>query len=278
MFNRPRRLLVLAATVAVLSLPALGFAATSQFNFAGDLSAAYGPGTMTYANDTGSVVDFGTASSFGLPALPGGDATVLKFPAFTNQQGLLFDTASSANGGGSMINQYTMIWDILIPDVAAQGYMSFYQTDPTNSNDGEFFLKSNGTIGIGGQYNGNIQSNNWYRIAVVVDNTTDPTYYSYINGVALPPNDLFDHLDDRYALSATESGDPTWLFADESTPAETGAGYVSSFYFTDHLMSDSEIAALGGPSAAGVVPEPGTLVLLVLGAVSLLAVRLWKRR
>jgi hypothetical protein len=66
----------------VLSSNAL--AGATQFDFGGDLSATFGAGTLGYYNGarTSNTVSFGTASSFGLPALPGGDDAELSAECF----------------------------------------------------------------------------------------------------------------------------------------------------------------------------------------------------
>jgi len=71
-------------------------------------------------------------------------------------------------------------------------------------------------------------------------------------------------VDGRYSL-----GDVFHVFADED--GETNGGSVSTLMLFDGALSAAEVAALGGPEAAGTVPEPATagLALLIGGALSL---------
>ncbi len=292
MFSRYAFLMSVAAAILLLAQPASGAAATTQVNFDDQsLNALYGPGTLAYAGGiegTGSVIQWGTASSFGLPAMPGGDAGVLKYPAFTNLQGLLLDTASSANGGGQHINQYTMGWDFLVQDVAnmERDYASFYNTDPNNANNGELFLeKSSRGVGVRGHYGGAVQDDTWHRLVVTVSSTgavqTRAAFSIidvYIDGWPVSrvtsvygnddpalgwtdserttlgyQSDDESGLDGRWALYPTESDSYTWLLADGDVPAETGPGYLSSFLFTNRILTSAEVAILGGARASGFV-------------------------
>ncbi len=232
-----------------LALSSNALAGATQFDFGGGLSATFGAGTLDYYNGarTSNTVSFGTASAFGLPALPGGDATVMRFPAFAPDQGLLLEPASGANGGGEYINQYTMIWDLLIPDVSAN-WFSFYNTNATNSNDGDFFMRQDGGIGISGQYHGKVNSGQWHRIAVVLDLVAG-TMAKYIDGVHVGTQ-AASGVDGRWAMYTTGHGINTYLLTDEDN--ETNSGYISSFCFVDKALDASTIAGLGGPDADGV--------------------------
>ncbi|MDI6449605.1 discoidin domain-containing protein [Anaerobaca lacustris] len=230
-------------------------AEATQFDFAGDLRASFGPGTLGYYGASSDLVSFGTASAFGLPALPGGDAAVMQFPAFSPSQGLSFDTASPPSGGGSMVNQYTMIWDVLYPNVGAVGYACLYQADGTNTSDGELFINSAGGIGVHGNYPGKVNSNQWHRIAVVVDLVAQ-TMAKYIDGVHIGTQTLTSAVDGRHALHAAGSALNTLLLTDEDN--ETNTGYINCFYFVDELLSESTIEEFGGPHADGVIASAVT--------------------
>ncbi|NSW79868.1 MAG: hypothetical protein HPY54_12640 [Chthonomonadetes bacterium] len=169
------------------------------------------------------------------------------------------------NGGGAYTNQYTIIMDVMFP--VTPGYVSLYQTNVNNANDGDWFIfhdvpgdeRTNG-LGITGDYSepGNplrFQDGVWQRIALVID-TTSPSdsdacvYRCYINGqlqnIVQSPSGW--GVDGRFSL------DPVFLlFADED--GETQEGLINSLQLRDYAMSDAEIAALGGPSAAG-IPVP----------------------
>ncbi len=240
-----------------------------QFDFNGDLSASVGPGTLGYFNGaaTSAAVSFGTASSFGIPALAGGDATVMSFAAFAPDQGLELFPGCGPNGGGSDINQYTMIWDLLIPSFSSS-YSSLFNTNPSNGNDGDFFVRQNMGIGISGDYTGIINPNEWNRIGVSVDLVTS-TMSKYINGVLVGSQILSSGVGGRWALYA--DGQATLLLADEDD--ETNAGFINSFYFTDRALNSDEMAAFGGPDADGVIPEPATGLLILAGASLIRAIR-----
>ena len=258
--------------LVVAAVCAIANATDVQFDFGGDLGASVGPGTLGYFNGatTSGAVSFGTASSFGLSALPGGDATVMSFAAFQPDQGLALDTGCGPNGSTGDINQYTMIWDLLIPSFNNE-YASLYNTSGSNGNDGDFFIRQDKGIGISGQYDGIVNAGQWYRIAISMDLELS-TMSKYIDGVLVGTQTLSSGAGGRWSLWPTGTY-PTFLLADED--GETNAGYINSFYFADRALTGSEIAAFGGADTNGVVPEPATGLLLLVGA-SLISAR--KRR
>jgi 3',5'-cyclic AMP phosphodiesterase CpdA len=255
--------LTLAAVMWLATTVGTAWAVDTVWNFGGDLSAAFGTGSMTYRGDTAAVTQFGTTSDFGLPSLFGSTGTdpIMAFPAATPTQGY-----TVTHNAGAVVNQYTMVWDILYPESSDVAWRSLMQTSQTNSNDGDFFVQNLpwGGVGIGGQYHGVIKPGEWNRVALTRD--AGGTWSKYINGGYVGEQNASDS---RFAL------DPTLLlFADENN--ETRPGYVSSFRFVDSAMSAQEIRQLGGPNAAGaatpgqVIPdpsavEPGSFTIAVLG-------------
>lgn len=85
------------------------------WNFdSGNLTATVGT-DLSYAGAgglTAAATAFGTTTSFGIPDINGTPAKVMKFPAATNGMGYNMPTPPG-NGGGSTVNQYTYILDIL---------------------------------------------------------------------------------------------------------------------------------------------------------------------
>ncbi|MCZ6792632.1 MAG: metallophosphoesterase [Planctomycetota bacterium] len=161
----------------------------------------------------------------------------------------------SPNGGGRFVNRYTLILDVVFPE-GTTGWQPLLQTDVSNGNDGDWFVEpdSRGAgIGISGNYGGTVTDGVWHRLALVVDLTLG-TYTSYVNGEMVQQNSGLG-LDGRFSL-----GPEILLFADENE--ENAAGFVDSVQLRDEALSGAEIAALGGPSAAGIPrlrpppPEP----------------------
>jgi predicted phosphodiesterase len=233
-----------------------------QWDFdAGNLSATVGLPMEYFGGTTASKTQFGTTASFGISSIAGQVASVMSFPACLPGEGYVLHTNAPGNGGGAYINQYTLIIDLLYPTASNNAWRALFQTSRTNANDADFFVGDGATspnpngIGINGQYNGSIQPNTWYRVAVTVDLTT-LAMAKYINGALVGTQTLPDSLDGRWSLYSTNTA-PDWLllFADESN--ETKAGYVNSIQFRDYAMSAFELAQLGGPTAGG-IPIPAT--------------------
>jgi len=113
-------LLMLAATGSTLH------AASTVWTFTNPvipLAAASGPAELSYydafADGWGpTLTSFGKASALGLPALPGGDADVMAFPACSPQQGFRLVHNAAPNGSyepDSRTSNYTIIVDVLYP-------------------------------------------------------------------------------------------------------------------------------------------------------------------
>jgi hypothetical protein len=166
---------------------------------------------------------------------------------------------AAPNGGGSNVNQFTLIMDLMYPEESNGQWRALLQTDPQNSNDGDLFINASNGLGISGQYQGTITAGTWHRVAVVFD-LTAATLKKYIDGALVNTQNLGGSggVDQRWSLQPT-----ALLFADEDN--ETSPGFVSSIQFRSGLMSDAEIGALGTPTAAG-IPRPQAD--LQLGAVS----------
>jgi hypothetical protein len=142
----------------------------------------------------------------------------------------------SSNGGGSDVNQYTIVMDIKIPESGF--WRSLYQTNTSNSNDGDWFLDDSEHMGIKGvgYTSQEIQKDEWYRVAISVSNGNRYDYYIDGNKVLSgTPSDV----DGRFSL------DPTVLFfADES--GEDPLISVADIKMYSRDLTDSEIKELRG--------------------------------
>ena len=246
--------------------------ATGQWDFDnGDLSATYGSdlayGDDSVADGLASGTEFGTTTVFGVSDINGAPASVMKYNRVEDstdvQPGYLLQHCISPNGGGSQVNQWTLVMDIMFPDPQISPFSSIIQIgDPQT--DGELFARWNdvggeGTGGIGfiGQYNGDgrtfLKLDQWHRLAFAVDAASaSPVISKYIDGVKFEDQRLTPpQLDGRHSLDSIVR-----LFSDENNQLNTF--YVNSIQILNGKLTDSEIADLGGPAAAGIPPNPSS--------------------
>ncbi|MCU0983769.1 MAG: metallophosphoesterase [Acetobacteraceae bacterium] len=196
----------------------------------------------------------GTPESFGLPAISGGEESVLFLPALPATKALTL-TPNLGAPAGTLVGDYSLVFDILVPD--GQGtWTSFIQLNTANADDGELFIRSNGNgtggIGISENYTGSFEYGAWQRVGFVFDDLGNgtTTLAKYINGVKVGTQTL---LGDRWKLDV---GAGALLFSDES--GETSDLYVSSVLITDKVFTDAEMTALGGTRAGGILAASPT--------------------
>jgi hypothetical protein len=113
----------------------------------------------------------------------------------------------AANGGGAMVNEYSLQLDISMP--LGDMYHSIYQTSADNSTDGELFINPDNFIGAWrfGYSTNTIDQNVWYRVIVSVKN--GEFFKIYVDGV-LWVDGAAQAIDERDALESV-----LLLFADE---------------------------------------------------------------
>jgi Ca2+-binding RTX toxin-like protein len=199
-------------------------------------------------------VQYGTAEGFGLPAMTGGEADVLKFPHFTKAQGLLLDTNATSTTGDGLLWSYSIVMDLLIPDEEA--WTALFQTQLNNSNDADIYLRNEGDgtggFGINGIYLGEFKYDQWQRVAFTFERQgTGNTVIikTYIDGQLAgtqPVNDAF-----RFTIDAANG---ILLFTDDGS--DTSRGFVNSVLFSDRVLTGAEIAAFGKADADGISSTP----------------------
>jgi endonuclease/exonuclease/phosphatase family metal-dependent hydrolase len=227
-----------------------------EWKFAnGDLTPALGSGLLSYADGvTSNLTSFGTSDGTTVPHIGGHPTHYMRVPAFTSPANGYHVTlhGSAPNGGGAYINQFTMIFDLLIP--APLGWTALFNTNPQNANDADLFVDPNGRLGIGAigySANGTITSNTWHRIAFAANLASNTVAY-YVDG--RPVFTGAAGLDGRHSLySSFDPGPDLLLFNEGDTSGiYTHALYVSSFAFIDRTMTTAEIQTLGGPNDLGI--------------------------
>jgi 3',5'-cyclic AMP phosphodiesterase CpdA len=154
--------------------------------------------------------------------------------------------ALGSNGGGTRLNEYTLVLDLNTPS-RPSGWAALLQSNPANTDDGDWFIDPSQRIGISGVYGGRVTDGTWARLALVVD-CVGGTYRSYINGSLVQQLGGLT-VDGRFSL-----GSAFLLFADNDQ--ENAPGLVNSIQLRDQALSDAEILALGGPTAAGIPSTP----------------------
>ena len=235
--------------------------AITQWDFTdGDLQASRGSGGLQYSDGpdgaTARETEFGTTSDFGIEAIGGEEARVMKFPkAVANSMGYIVTHGAVPNAGGSYVNEYTLVFDMLIPASSFDddGWLSLLNTNASNVNDGDFFINLGSSgIGISGDYSGRIQQDSWHRIALVcAEENGSITLRKYIDGENVGEQNL-GAVDGRWAVYSRNDANPFfYTLTDDNGDASTA--YLSSFLFTDGAMSNAEIAALGPADADGIL-------------------------
>jgi hypothetical protein len=213
-----------------------------------DLAYTDGGGGATAANTV-----FGTTTGFGIPNINGTNAVVMKFPAATNGMGYNMLTPAG-NGGGSYVNQYTYILDVLYPTASGTSIRPLIRTDDAVVDGTEQYIIVDATGGIGpaspspgginGPVVGNLPANTWIRLGLVV--TGGGTIRVYTNGVEMG-NFAGNTLDGFYSL--TPSGNALIL---ASSGTNAAAGYVNSIQLRAAALNAGQMLALGGPAATGI--------------------------
>lgn len=223
---------------------------TGQWDFdSGDLNATVGA-PLTYADGSGGPTQlgtaFGTTTTFGIPNINGTVANVMQFPAATNGMGYLMPDPATANGGGSQVNEWTLIMDVLYPAASDAVDRPIIDTDGSIFVAGpDFIISASDGLGVApsGPYYGSIPPNTWHRIGISV---TADAVSGYIDGQQVGTG-AGAGLDNRFALSA---GLTSLILG--STTNSAALGYVNSIQLRDVALNPGQMLALGGPSASGI--------------------------
>ena len=243
---------------------------TGQWDFElGDLAATVGKDLVYFDGPSGSthaLTQFGTCSSLGVPPINGVDAKIMKVPGGTgvngnNNFGYIMDHQIPVNGGGTLVNQYTIIWDMYTP---ASGVIPFFNCQNTNNApaDGSLFLQ-NGQMGQGsGGYAmpgipGNAITAGWHRLAFAVD-LSQNLITKWVDGVKAQ-----DWVGPANGLDAARRAwqQTVLLFADGDGDDHDATVYVKSIQVRSGKLDDAEMAALGAPTGQA-IPQtvPATTV------------------
>jgi hypothetical protein len=221
---------------------------TGQWDFQnGDLAATLGLPLEFFDATVTADTTFGTTTSFGIGDIAGTPANILHLvPSVGQWGGYKMYHNTPPNGGGSYVNQYTLVFDVFYPVASNGRWRSFFQSNTGNAanNDGEFFINTANGIGISGNYQGNVTPDAWHRIAFAVD-LSSPLHRAvakWIDGVKVGYQTGLDVRDGRFSL------DPfALIFADnDGDQAET---YVSSVQFWNGKLPDPLLASMGTPTA-----------------------------
>jgi len=221
-----------------------------------DSSSAIGQGVT--GTGSPSLVVVGTAPAYNA-SISDGTKTI---------SGVIATTAGTANRlslthgiapNGSTptyVNQYTLMWDVYSPSATRSSWRSLLQTDPNNSNDGDYFIsntKGLGTAALG--YSSALDDTKWKRIVLTVDLNSGGTIRTYVDGVLFKTH-TSQALNARYALDTK-----IFLFADEGN--ENASIYCGACAIWSGALTATEASALG---AAGTPVGNNTAPVITQGS------------
>ncbi|MFC2114660.1 LamG-like jellyroll fold domain-containing protein, partial [Bacteroidota bacterium] len=146
------------------------------------------------------------------------------------------------NGGGDSVNRYSLMFDFKV--LSLNNWHAFHQTDTTNTNDGDCFIRPNssstpGAIGVGytGYSTSAISPNKWYRLVISIN--LGHYYRYYLNGNLIHEGDTDEiFIDQRFALTPA-----ILFFADDYQEDDTID--IASLAIFDTCLTASQIATIG---------------------------------
>jgi len=245
-----------------------------EWNFdAGNLKATIGEDLRYLDNSVTNLYQFGTTGQGALAAIPninGQPAKVIHVPftggadaqdATAKLLGLKMLHGIAPNGGGTKVNQWTMVMDMLWGDAARIGFGAVFRTTNLGTpGDADMFWRAS-SFSYGksccSAYAGidpthTHPRNAWARIVFTVDLAATPRVVGkFVNGFkhTTTVTSNGDALDSRFSLPPEFE-----LFSDEDN--ERTECYVNAIQIREGRMTDEDIAALGGPDANGIPSAP----------------------
>lgn len=173
--------------------------------------------------------------------------------------GLKLKHGIAPNGGGQMVNQWTLIMDLYWAN-QGRGIGTILRThDFDQPIDGDLFWRTSfgsyGKVCCSPFDNISLEPGNyhadrtWARVVIAVDLAANPRVVGkYING--------FKHRDDvkgdGNALDSRFALPPEIVLFQDGDDNEQSSAYINTIQIREGRMSEEEIAALGGPSADGI--------------------------
>ncbi|HKS38790.1 MAG TPA: hypothetical protein VJW76_16465 [Verrucomicrobiae bacterium] len=231
---------------------------TGQWDFdRADLSATIGK-PLRYFDGTNGVTQtgtqFGTTTELGISLINGQEARIMRVPGeVVREIGYVMDHGIAPNGGGTLVNQYTLVMDVMIAATGSGAASMLQISSLNNTDDGDLFWQGN-NFGQGtGGYNGTgaFIPGEWHRVVAAYDMAASPPVVTkFVDGIKQDDWTANQSLDNpRRALQPTAI-----LFADGDVPNpdERREWWVNSVQIRAGKLSDAEIVLLGGPSAGGI--------------------------
>jgi hypothetical protein len=233
---------------------------TGQWDFeSGDLSATVGKALAYFNGKSGTdrfgepfETKFGTTTALGVPDINGQVAKVMEVPGNLDRNiGYVVDHGIKPNGGGTRVNQYTLIMDVYL-DTSGPGAASLWQTSSlNNTDDGDLFWQGS-NIGQGGgdgyAGRGTFTAGAWHRVVVAYDEAaTPPLVAKFVDGIKQD-----DWLDNQGLDAPRRTLQPTAILFGDGDQDERRKMWVNSVQIRSGRVTDAEAVALGGPSAAGI--------------------------
>ncbi len=232
-----------------------------DFDF-GNLGATVGTPLQyidpTYDGPTGSNPNktrFGTTTSLGVPDINGQVANVMEVPGDTGtgsrRLGYIMTHGIAPNGGGTKVNQYTLIMDVLV-DTTGAGAASLLNIGASldNTDDGDLFWQGN-NFGQGtGGYNGTgaFTPGSWHRIVAAYDEAANPPVVTkYVDGIKQD-----DWIAGQGLDAARRALQPTAILFGDGDQDERRKMWVDSIQIRAGKLSDAECVLLGSPSGSGI--------------------------
>lgn len=190
----------------------------------------------------------GFTASFTTVNINGRQATVLNMPQLVSPSRLQVTNDAGANGGGSRLNDWTIVLDVRFDTIAGDERSLLRST--TGSGDTDMWVTPGGGIDTGFTTNlmeeGAIPEDTWVRIAISRTAGADGLT-AYVNGTPGEKVTGFSTDDGDFSLSATVFD----LFSDNG--AETSAALVNSIALWNSVLTPTEVARLGNAFSGGIL-------------------------
>lgn len=163
----------------------------------------------------------------------------------------------AGNGGGSEVNEYSMVFDFRIP--TNNTWYCFYQANSGNSNDGEIFVNTSCQVGRSTDGPGysvyQVVPGEWYRMVISVD--LGNYYRIYLDGNLVLAGGSIS-IDGSYSLYPSTGQNLVHFFADNDGEDNSFDVALTALY--NYAVNQEEVNTLGGyghtiqPVLIGILP------------------------